>query len=726
MSRRGLAALAALAALALAGDGPSRPAAAQPASMVGTPLPVAELPVGTLRVRVVAGAITQPVAGAEVRLVAGEGATPRTVAADDKGVAVFPGLPPGALVRVEIDGAADAVTSTALTLPADTGVAVVLSTTPWAGGAPRQPPMSPRAMSGQARPERNDPPGRLTVRLSRDDWSDVTGLGDLPVVFAAYGSDGALASTVVRTDPGGRATLDLKDSTGNTAYYVLATVPRDGVEDRLASLPVMPHAQAGLRLALSGERAGSGKPRVDDLERYGPQADLPPGTIIGVFPQGDLPKGTTVELLDLAERGKPISTAQVTRGRPIPSSIAGTFGAPTADPAIPAGTLEVRVQVAAGAQRLGLPRAPVVLRAVGGAPGAYQRAGTTDADGRVRLDGAPAGQPLEVVVDLEGTPLTSGAVTLPAGSGAALQVDARFQLLSLTEAAFQGAATAPDRAYALGVTVDGERYLSPPFQVLASRGVVAPVFVTPRIRSAFQVDAFLDDEFLAMRATFTVQNASFAPWSGPSEGLRIPAPRGATGLRVSEEDEGTVSADAADFRLLRPVPPMGLDVRVGWSLRVEDGRASFDLPLPLGASRSSLALQQTPGMTLSLPPGVAADRIPQGETTWLAIRNIEIPAGQRMVFGIAGLPQRPGWQQLGELLAAALAVVLVAGGVVLAVRRPPAARPPDEELVRQRRIDALLDEVAELDRRETPNAREHREALVAELERLYRRDPAEG
>ena len=153
-------------------------AAAQPAAAIGKPLPDPSLRDGVLMVRVVSADRTTPVTGTDVTLKLtapdGQGApVERTARTDTEGRASFADIAMGTLVQARIVGVDDAqVTSSQFPMPQSGGVRVMLSTKPTAADAPMAgpggaggPPMSPRAMSGQPRPEANDPRDTVTVRL---------------------------------------------------------------------------------------------------------------------------------------------------------------------------------------------------------------------------------------------------------------------------------------------------------------------------------------------------------------------------------------------------------------------------------------------------------------------------------------------------------------------------------------------------------------------------------
>lgn len=95
-----------------------------PALMHGRAIPAADLPAGTITVRVVREALSNNVVGQEVRLTAG-GAV-RTAQTDDQGRATFAGLSPGADARAEATVAGEPLVSEPLNVPASGGLRVIL------------------------------------------------------------------------------------------------------------------------------------------------------------------------------------------------------------------------------------------------------------------------------------------------------------------------------------------------------------------------------------------------------------------------------------------------------------------------------------------------------------------------------------------------------------------------------------------------------------------------
>jgi hypothetical protein len=95
-----------------------------PALIHGRAIPAAELPIGTVTVRVVREAIGNNVAGQAVRLTVNGAA--RNATTDDQGRAEFPNLPAGAEVRAEATVNGEALVSDTFMVPATGGLRVIL------------------------------------------------------------------------------------------------------------------------------------------------------------------------------------------------------------------------------------------------------------------------------------------------------------------------------------------------------------------------------------------------------------------------------------------------------------------------------------------------------------------------------------------------------------------------------------------------------------------------
>src|SRR5262249_31054765 len=160
--------------------------------------------------------------------------TPRQARTDSAGRATFPGLPVGATVVAKaLDEGKAEHPSEEVTIPDSGGMRVLISTKPWQGGAGEAPfaggaggMPGPPSMSGEARGDRADPPGMITVRVTYNDFKDTpTGV---PVALVGYAADDTINYQVQNTDGDGRVKFTGLDRSGGTSYFALALLRRNG------------------------------------------------------------------------------------------------------------------------------------------------------------------------------------------------------------------------------------------------------------------------------------------------------------------------------------------------------------------------------------------------------------------------------------------------------------------------------------------------------------------
>jgi hypothetical protein len=99
-----------------------------PRQMSGMPLPVADLPVGTVTVRLIRGQLTNPLPGETVELTA-SGTTPKTAKADASGRAQFTGLTPGTRVKTSATINGERIESQEFEVPSAGGIRLMLVAT---------------------------------------------------------------------------------------------------------------------------------------------------------------------------------------------------------------------------------------------------------------------------------------------------------------------------------------------------------------------------------------------------------------------------------------------------------------------------------------------------------------------------------------------------------------------------------------------------------------------
>src|SRR5579872_511012 len=107
-----------------AGQGGQMP---DPKQMSGMPLPVPDLPVGTVTARVIRGQLTNALEGQTVELT-GAGAA-KTARTDDAGRATFSSLAPGTHVKMSVTVGSEKIESQEFDVPPQGGVRVMLVAT---------------------------------------------------------------------------------------------------------------------------------------------------------------------------------------------------------------------------------------------------------------------------------------------------------------------------------------------------------------------------------------------------------------------------------------------------------------------------------------------------------------------------------------------------------------------------------------------------------------------
>jgi hypothetical protein len=689
------------------------PAAAQIAAALGKPLPSPDLAVGTVSVKVVAGSASAPITGTDVTLVVN--GKPRQARTDSAGRAMFPGLPVGATVVAKvIDEDKAEHPSEEFAIPDSGGMRVLISTKPWqsgaggapfAGGAGGMP--SPRSMSGEPRGEQSDPPGMITVRLTYDDFKDSP--ADVPVAMVGYAADDSVSYQVQNTDSEGRVKFTDLDRSGGTSYFAMALLPRNGAVDRLISTHVVLESQVGVRMVLSSEKRDSKAPPIDDFAKVDSPIETPAGKVRVVLEGiGDLK--AKVRLVDAATR-KVLGEAQPESALD-PSQV---HAEPqfTADPGLPAGTLDV--QVVGGPGQTEEPLADLPIRVIpassNGATGGP--ASATGPDGTVRMT-AGAGEPQKVVLAINGHQLVSPPIDLTK-SGGKLVIRAHWSDRGRPQALLDVAGTPGQVVYA-ECDDRGQHYRSMPFQLIDGAGTKVTIYVFPRVLFRFALDGDAEDEHFVLRGNLEVTNYSWAPYRAGADGMLLPMPHGFTGPRLDDNAQSEVSIVPGEgYRIIRPIPPGGRKFRVAFGLPVDGGRASWALDLPLGAFESELVIRQLPGMTLQTPPNFHAESrtVPQG--TFYILAPITIKRNQSMVMAIDGLPSPPRWRAWVQGIVGVLVVTTIVGGLLfsLLARRPAQAADAEAAARRQR----LLDELVELERSGANPKR--RDQLLAELEQLW-------
>lgn len=701
---------------------------AQPASALGKPLPDGQLAAGTISVKVVAGGPANVVVGTDVTLlVNGEARVART---NSDGRAMFPGVPTGAQVQAKIvDADNKEVTSDTFAVPGSGGVRVMLTTKPFgaAGGAGGGAPMmgggmpEARQMSGQPRPDRAVEPGTYQVRVTYNSLEIKDGQAtdaDPPVgetvVLVGYKHDETVSTQSVKVDAHGLAVFSGLDISGNTVYFALTRLPRNGNVDRLASIPVQMETQAGAKLILSSDKRTSTVPQIDDLA--GPQSSMPGPGKVKVTLEGYPRELSEITLYDAAT--KQVVAKGVPRvAEPDPSKVEG--GAQfEADASLPAGTLDVRVHGGPGTTDGPLPNIALAVVPVGATNVAEGIPSKTGPDGSVRIGGIAGDKQHRVLLTVNGKELASTEFDV-GKSGGKLDVVAHWEDEGTPQIIFDVPYNPSQVLYAetrqqSPLTKQIELYRTMPFLTVETTGAHAAISVLPRVLFSFQLQAFVEDEILGVRGLWRVSNNSWIPYLDSADGLLIRLPKRHVGGVVGDEFQHEVSvAQGEGFRILRALPPGSTQFEAGFSMKADDGEVTWHLDLPLGAFNSIFQLRHFDGLEVEAPGGRQPEmQVGRSGTKWLTFDQIMIPANQAMVMTIRGLPSNPAWKKWVPRIIGLLVLAIMLGGVAFALTRPRAAATGDAK-----RKAELMNELVELEK--TGSDPKRREQVLAELERLW-------
>jgi hypothetical protein len=519
------------------------------------------------------------------------------------------------------------------------------------GGDDGLPPMmrDPRQMSGMARGESNDPPGRLTVRavqgpMKRTEFGDVK--PDFPagarIHLVGLGVGGKITVKTAPLDRSGRAVFDGLSTNSSQSYLVLAIFPRQGAEDRLVSRLVTMPPQVGMRMILAGEGVASGKPPVDDLGREESEmrTPTPEAGVVQVFLRGDTADVQEVELLQPGV-AQPVARRKV-EVVTVTDGVDGQVQPPQEDRALRGGVLEVLVS-RRGKGVAGVP-VELAVTGAGAAPAPIQ----TDESGRALFERLPAGTKIIARAVVQGRTFESSefAASAPSAAGQRVRVEVDWREGKALQARFTGVAGGPDKVYYARAADQPRPYLSLPFQLTSALGVSTNIIVTRPIWFSLHGGASVEDDKLFFQVQISIYNASVTPYDPGMEGLRIPLPRGFGGASVEDGVTARVKVDEDRGLVWRGLLPPGERTFVaGFSLGAEDGVAHFDMPMPYGLFSGQLVFEQIAGVSIEGPPDLRQQtgRTDDGRPL-VVFQNILIDPGERLKFDFAGLPQHPAWQ----------------------------------------------------------------------------------
>ncbi|MGE0870257.1 MAG: carboxypeptidase-like regulatory domain-containing protein [Kofleriaceae bacterium] len=709
-----------IGALLVAVAAPTGIVHAQPAEAIGQPLPNSKLEIGTISVRVIDGSVTAPVSGADVTLTVN--GAPRTARTDASGRATFAGIPPGSNVQATIKDASDnPLSSTTFPVPSQGGVSVMLSRKPFKGSGPMTggPAMGgmpePRAMSGIPRPDRNDPPGTITVRVTYNELiaDPAAGIQDpappvgAPVALVGYTTDDKVTFKSGAVDERGIVQFTGLDRTSSTAYYALSQLSRGTATDRLIAAPVQLDGESGVRMILSGDKRSSSAPAINDYEKLLPSDGVPvPAGQVRVLVAGAR-VGTPVSLIDAAT-AKPIASLPTPAAAPDPSKAKADVEFQNSDQ-LPKGTLGVRAIGGAGSANNPLSGIEIKLlspadqRLIEGAISA------TNADGMARVMTTVTDEVM-AVVSMNGKQLATRSMRL-ADAGGLMVVTINWPP-ARPEVVFD-VPYAPGQVLYAQTSDNRGTFRSLPFQTVPEAGTASAVFAVERSVLRFRLSGFPEDEFFAIQGIWEISNQSWAPYRASPDGYSIPLPPRHLGGVLAEEAKDRVTIEEGQgFRIAKPIPPLGYQFLGKFSLPVDHGTVSLRMDLPYGTRNSELRFPKSAEMSIKVPDDV---KILEGQTQGgepIYVVPVKAEPGTSISLSIAGLPSEPAWRGYLRIALGVLVICVLLGGVVFAVRRKQTVA----EVIAERKAK-LLDELVELEYAGKGGKR--KEQLIAELEKIW-------
>ncbi len=672
--------LVAIAALVLVVSAPLSQAIAQRGPAMGgaqsgpTPAPATLDPAlasGTVVVTVIAGSLDKPLANIDVALLSDGRKVARS---DASGRATFTGLA-SAEYMVSAAPGGTPVQSETFALPDAGGVAVVLSSVPMDDGRGGRP--SSRMMSGQARPEQNDPSGRLTVRavsgeLVQSQFGGLT--ADIPagsiIHLVEMHADGTMTvrSEEVKVENEGRVIFDNLARDNSIAYYALTTMERPGGTDRLMTEALDMPPQIGSRMMFAGAPTNSANAGIDDLERLSGTGNTMPGPgVVEVLIYAEasqsryLTNTSEVELIQIGNEGKamrapavaatPSSSTVVGQAGPmrtIPETLPGQVSFYAARPStkseIP--DMEIRIELA-DAVAASTAEAPEIVK--------------TDSKGVAFAKRLVVGTRYVAVASLYGAEVRTEAFTLEKDKPISFAFAFEWKDQNGLRANFANVAHGASNIYIAKVFSEGRSFYSMPFQLTKERGASVGIYMYPELLFSLHGGAELDDSKLWFQSRFTIANPGIMPFRPSPQGMHIPLPKGFVGASVADEMTSRIGVESGKGFLWRgAVPPGQRDFIATYAIPVEDGAISFDMDLPYGVRSGRMVLEDLSGMELRTPPGakVVPKTQPNGRS-FLEMPDINIEAKQRLVFGLTGLPQVSAWQGRFRLIAGIVALLLV-------------------------------------------------------------------
>jgi hypothetical protein len=512
-----------------------------------------------------------------------------------------------------------------------------------AGGAAGMPNLA--EIVGRPLPDLGMPVGTVSVRVSRQLPANPVAGVEVSALIKDAGGDSRRRAE--KTDSGGRALFE--GMVPGDEFRAEVTVGKEVLTTETFTLP----PEGGLRTMLIADLATSGR---------APAAG------------GSAP---------------PTAAGSSTGGEPPPFVLGATAGVATADAALPAGTLEVRVLDETGAP---IGNHAVLLGMIDQSNKIDVRHGKSDGAGLARFTGLPTGDTTgyAAVVEWHGTRLGTAPFPMPSSGGA------RAEIRALTRTADPSVMT-----------------------------------IGPGARIVVQ----MHEDTLQFLELFPFENNSDKMFDPGPGAIEIPLPSGFVSAQAQENERKVDVRQNHGMAVHGAFTPKratlgttsknaGHEVTFGFVLPYHGHTRDFVQPMPNGIGPFTLITEQIPGLTVSGPGvGERQERELGGRKYW--VMPVEaVPPGGAVSFVLDGLPSTDA---TGRNAAGILALALV--GAAVAFGRRPREAGKRAQVADQRgqlvsRREALYADLVVLETSArgggAPPAPERRKQLIGRLEQVYR------
>jgi hypothetical protein len=352
----------------------------------------------------------------------------------------------------------------------------------------------------------------------------------------------------------------------------------------------------------------------------------------------------------------------------------------------------------------------------------FSQAGLGAPDGVGHLDKSlPAGTLVVRAEDAAGQALSGLEVLVAhATKGEQKVEELRGKTDDAGEATWKGLDTSPTSGYLATVVANGARYGGKPFRLETTAGMRVVLQVRP-VSSDTSSLSFAEGSHLLVEITddtlqvievLRLHNEGTAAVDVGPEGLRIPLPEDALQIQVADQTPNLTAA-GKEVVWKGPIPPGDTQLRVGFSLLHHGGLGQLTQSTPIPFARLAMVTQRLEGLSVEGHGLQGEEREMQGRKLMVFFGE-GTPRGGALNISFTGLPAA---DPTGRYAAAAVAVALVVIFGLYAAGGGGAVR---ARLERERR--KLFDELRVIDAEiakgeDRAAAREQRVERLAEIYR---------